>query len=369
MDIPSRLGLTTEEFESLEPHLQHRTYEGEAYRFLPDYRRSLEKGTVFYGDSIVRGFPKIPRTLILETGIPQHFDGRLVAEEKLNGYNIRIARIDGETLAFTRSGLICPFTTYVVRHTLDLDGLFGSFPEVVLCGEMIGPENPYTAHPYPEVDSLAFRAFDLRDRRSGEPFPVKHRRDVCDDHDIPQTRLLGEFDPDEAVDELPDIIDTLDERDREGVVLKSVDGTNPLKYTTSAANQGDLAFAYSLPFDYGQAFTFRRLIREAFQSHEWREDETTRRARAHDLGEAILLSMTESIGAVDRDEPVCERHTVRSDPEAIDRLLDHLEAQGLTIDIESDKVEDGQRVVTFCKRVQKTNDKIDTYLGGTIVDI
>ncbi len=369
MDVPSRLGLTVEEFASLEDHLKRRTYEGTSYRFLPDYRSSLEKGTVIFEDTIIRGFPKIPRTLVLETGIPRHFDERLVAEEKLNGYNVRIARVEGDMFAFTRSGLICPFTTYVVEQMLELDAFFDDHPAVILCGEMIGPENPYTAHHYPEVASLAFRAFDIRDRSSGEPYPVKERRGWCDDHDIPQTAYLGEFDLDTATDRLPSIIDELEREQREGVVLRDPDGSSPLKYTTSSANQGDLAFAYSLPFDYGQAFTFRRLIREAFQSHEWDEEGDERRERAQALGEAILLSMTDTIETVDDGERVGEQHTVRSDPEAIDRLLDHFVEQGLTIDIESDRHENGQRVVTFTKRVQRTNDKIDAYLDGTIVDI
>ena len=69
-----------------------------------------------------------------------------------------------DILAFSRSGLVCPFTTRIVDRLVDLGPLFEAYPEAIVCGEMIGPENPYTAHDYADVDSLAFRTFDWRDR-------------------------------------------------------------------------------------------------------------------------------------------------------------------------------------------------------------
>ena len=361
------LGMGEEAFESLEEHLERREYEGREYRHVPDYRRGVERGTALIADTVVRGFPKVPRTLVLAEGIPNHFEDRVVVEEKLNGYNVRIADIDGEILAFSRGGQICPFTTRYLERLVDLESLFEAHPEAMVCGEMIGPENPYTPHDYPGVASLEFRAFDWRDRVSGESLPVDERRDRYDAFDVPQTRLLGEYDVAEAAAEVRRIVRELDEEGREGVVMKSPDVTTQLKYTTSAANQGDLAYAFSLPFDYGQPFMFRRLIREAFQSVEWDEGDDEAGERAHELGEAILLSMRETIETIDEGGRVDEVHTVRADTETIDVLLEHLRGQGLTIDVEEDRPEGDDRVVTFAKRVQSTNDKTRNYLDGHIV--
>ena len=362
------LGIGPSAFDDLEDLLEERTYEDRAYRHLPEHRRGIERGTAFVDGTVVRGFPKVPRTLVLAEGIPRHFDrGPVAVEEKLNGYNVRVARIDGDVLAFSRSGIVCPFTTRVLERLVDLDPLFDAHPEAMVCGEMIGPENPYTAHDYPGVDSLAFRAFDWRDRETGDPLPVADRRERYERFDVPQVPHLGTYEVDAAARAVPDVVDELDADGREGVVLKSRDGRTQLKYTTSAANRGDLAYAFSLPFDYGQPFMFRRLIREAFQSVEWDESDERARERAHDLGEAILCSMRETVRTVDDGGTVGERHTVRASPETIDALFEHLRGQGLTLEVESDRREDGNRVVTFRKRTQSTNDKTKNYLEGQIV--
>ncbi|MCU4971264.1 RNA ligase [Halobacteria archaeon AArc-m2/3/4] len=365
------LGVSEESFDRLEEHLDRRVHDGLAYRHLSNHRSGVERGTVLVAGTVVRGFPKIPRTLTVSTGVPEHFDGPVAVEEKLNGYNVRLARIDGDVLAFTRSGLFCPFTTRIVRRELgaELEALFDEYPQTMVCGEMIGPENPYTAHEYPGVDSIAFCAFGWRDCVSGRPLSVPERRDRYESFGIPQTRHFGTDEPAIVADGLREIVEALDEEEREGVVMQSRDGSRQLKYTTSAANRGDLAYAFSMPFEYGQEFVFRRLVREAFQSVEWGESNSTASERAHRLGEAILCSMIESIEAVAAGETVGNRQTVRAEPETVDALLEHLRDQGLTLVIDEDRTTNGERVVTFCKRSQSTNDRIQNYLDGQIVDV
>lgn len=366
MDPHERLEIDGDAFDAVADHFTEREYEGRPYRFLPDYRRQLERGTVLIGDTAVRGFPKIPRTLVLDGGITRHFEGDVVIEEKLNGYNTRIARIDGRVYGFLRSGRICPFTTWFVRNRLDLDGLFDAASGVVLCGELIGPANPYTPHTYPGIDTLAFRAFDLRNRETGTPWPVARRRDRLDELDIPQVVHLGTVPADEAAETVRGIVERLDREGREGIVMKTPDGQEQLKYTTSAANQGDLAFAFSLPFDYGRDFMFRRLIREAFQSVELDTD-TERTERIEAIGEAILRPMIDAIEAVDGGERIGEDHAVRAPPTVVERLFEHLEAMGLRLEIIDDELVEGERHVRFRKLVQSSNDKIEHYLDGAIV--
>lgn len=362
------LGLSREEFEAVASDLVSRTFRGRPYRHLPDGRRSVETGTVLVGGTAARGFPKVPRTLVLETGVPARFDGPIAVEEKLNGYNVRIVRVDGETLAFTRSGIACPFTTAKVRALLDLGPFFDDHPEAMLCGEMIGPENPYTTHEYPDVGSLAFRAFDVRDRERGDPLSVEARRERCDGYGIPQAPLLAVVDPDAGTDRIADAVDDLDAAGREGVVMKSLDGEKHLKYTTSAANRGDLAYAFAYPFDYGRDFVFRRLVREAFRAVERGGSSTEVRERAHGVGEAILESMVDAVKTVRAGEEIGERHTVRGDPTAVEELLAHLREQGLRVRVDTDRFEGGDRVVTFTKVMRSSTDRTQAYLDGKIVD-
>jgi len=360
------LGIDRETFEAVRDHFQRHQYRDRTYRHLPDYRRQLERGTVLIDETAVRGFPKISRTLVLETGVPRHFDQTVIVEEKLDGYNTRVVDIDG-ILAFSRGGMVCPFTTAKVRDLLDLEPFFADHPDYMLCGEMVGPENPYSPSDYPGIESIGFRAFDIRDRESGTPLPVVERRELCGTYDIPVVPYHGRFPVDRAAAEIHSLLEELDREGREGIVMKSPDGSDLLKYTTSSANQGDLAYAFSLPFDYGQDFMFRRIIREAFQAVEWAEDRSTAEARAHRLGESILLPMIETLQTIDEGGRVGERHTVRAASDVVDDLFDHLRDQGLHLEIEDDRPVDGQRVVTFVKKTQATNDKTRAYLDGTVV--
>jgi len=367
MDRAARLGVDEDELEEVLEHFTRATYEGRTYQHLSSSFRGIERGTVLLGDVVVRGFPSIPRVLVLETGIPAYFDGPLAIEEKLNGYNVRIADVDG-VLAFTRGGHVCPYTTQVARERMALEPFFQAHPEAMLCAEFVGPENPYTAHEYPEVDSVGSRIFDVRDRETGTPMPVERRREVLDRFDLPQPDWFGIHDPEAAVAVVEETIETLADRGREGVVMQSVDGRDMLKYTTGVQHRKDLAFALSLPFDYGRDFLFSRLIREGFQAVEFEESEAEIRERAHGLGEAILEPMVATIRAVRAGEPVGERHTIRASPEAVEGLLDHLAAQGITIEIEAERTVDEDRVVEFVKISNATRDKVEYFLEGGTID-
>ncbi len=117
------------------------------FRFDKEISR-IERGTVLYekGDSfeVIMGFPKIRRAMVLDPTLKKHFSGleKITVEEKMNGYNVRVAKVKDDILAITRSGYICPYTTEKAKEKLDLK-FFDDFPELVLYGEMLGPDNPY----------------------------------------------------------------------------------------------------------------------------------------------------------------------------------------------------------------------------------
>ncbi|MFB6280473.1 MAG: RNA ligase [Haloferacaceae archaeon] len=366
MDYADALGVSEDDLDAVLEHTEQYTHGGREFRALPDARRGIERGTVFADDAVVRGFPSVPRALVLGAGVRSVFDDEFAVEEKLNGYNARVARV-GEPLAFTRSGYACPFTTALVEDALPTAEFFDDHPDLVLVGEVYGPENPYTAHDYPDVGSAAFRVFDVRDRASGEPLPVAERRRLCAAHGLPQVPSYGWFDPDAGPD-LRELVDGLDEEGREGIVMKSADGTDLLKYTTGAATRDDLRYAFSLPFDYGRDFAFSRIVREGFRAVERGEDGAAVEERARRLGEALLVPMIDAIRAVEAGETVGERHTVRGEPETIARTLDWLRGRGLDLEVESDRTEDGERVVEFVKVAASTRDRTRHFLDGGTID-
>jgi putative ATP-dependent DNA ligase len=354
--------------DDLLEHFAARTYRGFEYRAMGDARHGLERGTVVAGDVVVRGYPSVPRVLVLDPGVEAFFDGPLVLEEKLNGYNVRVARVDGTVRAFTRSGYVCPYTTERLGELYDFAAFFDAHPETMLCGEFVGPETPFTEHDYGEYDSHAFAVFDVRDRESCEPWPVDRRREVTAEHGFERPRSFGTVAPAAAPARVREVIADLHEAGREGVVMQAVDGDPQLKYTTSAQHRGDLAMAFSQPFDYGRDFLFPRVVREGFQTVEFDEGEATRRERAHALGEAILLPMADAIERVRAGESIGETHTIRGDGEAIERLLDLWTDLGLTLETLADRREDGERVVEVRKVAVSSRDTIDAYLEGSLVD-
>jgi putative ATP-dependent DNA ligase len=363
-----RLDSTASSPSELFEHFERWSADGRTYRLLTDARHGVERGTVVVErtGAIVRGYPSVSRILTLDTGVHAVFDAdeTVVVEEKLDGFNVRIADVGADgPLAFTRSGYVCPYTTDRVRTLLDLSEYFTAHPETMLCVELIGPETPYTTHDYDGVDSNAVRVFGIRDRVSGVPLPVTERRTRCEAYGFPQPRLFGRGPPDAAVDVVRDAVDALDAAGREGVVLKAAGGTPRAKYTTESQHHAELAYAFSLPFEYGRDFLFSRIVRDAFQAAEY-DDAAALERRAHDLGESILLPMVEAIRRVENGETVGERHTVRGDADSIDALLDHLRDQSLTVEVVDDGREDGERVVEFVKVAESTTDLIRHYLDG-----
>ncbi|QCW02327.1 RNA ligase [Natrinema pallidum] len=370
-DYLERLGATTDEPADLFEHFEQRSVGGRTHHVLTAARHGVERGTVIVeeSDAVVRGYPSIPRVLVLEPGIPSFFQGTdsVAIEEKLDGFNVRIAVAgdDGDApLAFTRGGYVCPYTTARARDRLPLAAFFAEHPTKVLCTELIGPETPYTSHDYEDIDSHEFRVFDVRDRESGDPVPVADRRTLCAEYGVGQPRWFGRSEPSAAVETVRDAIDELDAAGREGVVVKSADGESMIKYTTESHHHAELAYAFSLPFEHGRDFVFSRIVRDAFQAVESGDSDDRLRERARDLGESILHPMVSTIRDVRDGDQVGERHTVRGDPDAIDALFEHLDDQSLTIDRRFDRREDDERVVAFVKVAESSRDRIQYYLDG-----
>lgn len=356
-----RLDSTASDPEDLFEHFERRTAADRTYHALPNARHGVERGTVVVENTVVRGYPKIPRVLALNAGVPTLFEEELAIEEKLDGVNVRIADI-GEPLAFTRSGYVCPYTTARARELLEPTEFFRKHPTQMLCAELVGPETPYTTHDYDDIDSHTFCVFDVRDRESGEPLSVPDRRELCAEYGFPQPQLFGRHEPQQATEEVRNAIKTLDVADREGVVMKTLDGGTMAKYTTESQHHEELAYAFALPFDRGRDFVFSRLVREAFQAAEFEEDDDKLRERAHRLGEAILLPMVETIRDTGNEVTVGERFTVRGSPQQIDALLEHLYGQSLTLKIEEIRRENGEQIVEFVKIAESTRDQIQYYL-------
>ncbi len=340
--------------------------------------KGIEKGTViFLNDNldIVRGYPKTYRAITLYPTLKKHFIDKVVVEEKLNGYNIRIVKIDGKVYALTRSGYICPFTTKKVKKFLNLE-ILDDYNKYMLCGEMIGLNNPYMPYYYKEVDrgyeNLGFYIFDIKERETNKSLPVKERINLCEKYNLPYVKPLTVVDKDEAHIHIRKIIEKLNKEGREGVVLKDPDmAVPPIKYTTHYTQCEDLKSAFTFFFDLGMDFLFSRVVREGFMSYEFKETLEERKKRAKDLGEAILLPMVETINRVANGERVSEDFELIFDSEDdFDEFLDFMRKMKMVIkikNIEKINTNEGVKIKALIGKIyNKTNDKIISYLNGTL---
>lgn len=330
---------------------------------------SVEGGTSVFLEplEVARGFPKISRTLMLYPALAKHFSSckKVAVEEKMNGYNVRVALIRDEIVAITRGGFICPYTTQIANDLINRD-FFKDNPDLVLCGEMVGPDSPYVPKTFYDIGSIDFFVFDVREKNSGNPMPVYQRRKLMDEYGIKSVHLFGEFDVDKAHTVITRIIKSFGDTFREGVVIKDPEMKLPaVKYTSSLSNCQDLSYAFEFYNDFGRDFFFGRVCREAFQSVEWEEDEESARKRCQKLGESILLPMISTIKRKKAGERIAENVQIRVKIlNTVSEFEDYLRLLGIDAVFETPEKMGNEYLIRIRKIRQSTNDKTQTILDG-----
>ncbi len=340
----------------------------EALRFDKKFGE-IEEGSVVAktvnGVRVIRGFPKIRRALTLHPTIRKHFEKEVAVEEKMNGYNVRIARFGKNLYAMTRRGYICPYTTEKARELINPE-FFRDNPSLVLCCEAVGEESPFVPKSIYGIDRLDFFVFDVREERTNRPLSVEEKIRLCEEYGLKHAPLLGTFNVRSAHEEIREIVERLGREGREGVVIKDPEmRLEPLKYTTSETNAGDLRYAFRYFNDYGKDFMFSRIVREGFQSFEFNESEEEFRERCLRLGMAILEPMVRSIREVAEGRTVVERTRLRfRDFEVMNLFLEHLRAMGVDFSVSDIRKEGGEIVIWIERIMRSTTDKIRNHLEG-----
>lgn len=333
----------------------------------------IERGTVLYEkDSsfeIIMGFPKIRRAMILDPTIKKHFIGleKVAVEEKMNGYNVRIATANEEIIAITRSGYICPYTTQKAKEKLNLK-FFEDFPEFVLYGEMVGPDNPYVSKDIYNVESVEFYIFDIREKNSGKPLSISKKQEILEKYGFFQVRFFGEIPLETAPKEIEKIIRELGEKEYEGVVIKDPEMIlSQLKYTSSQSNCSDLRHAFKFYNETGRDYMLSRIVREGFQTVEWKEKEAEFKKRCMQLGESILDPLRESIRSVKDGQRIYEEARIRvRDLKTVADFEDYLKRLGVDAVFEEPQAAGEEYLVTIRKLNKSTSDKTQAIWQGEL---
>ena len=211
-----------------------------SYLRFVDKFRSLPEGTVVVDDAVIWGYPKIGRILWLDTGIAEYFEHAFWIEEKIDGYNVRVCRFGDDIVALTRRGYVCPFTTDRLPDLLDLR-VFARRPELVLCAEVAGPENPYNeGSPAFIGEDVRLFVFDVM--RRGQPGFVSHRDKtrLLERYDLPGVPQYGHFSA-EHRERIRALVLKLDREGGEGIVMKEDSRRDRrVKYVTGSINVHDI---------------------------------------------------------------------------------------------------------------------------------
>ncbi len=315
------------------------------------------------GYRVIPGYPHIKRIVLAKTALNRHFIDRIIVEEKMNGYNVRVFKIGDNIYAATRGGYICPFTTHKIREKYgeNIQQLINKLGEnLIIAGEVVGLENPYTRYEYPEAPQWDFFVFDIF--LGSNPILPDERVKLVTAHDLRNVRRLGVIWKYEY-GKLLEIMDRLENEKREGVVLKDpLYRVEPLKYTTSHINLDDIKIGMRAPFDEGRYFIFPRLVRELFQYYERGYTEDIIESKALELGKSLIYPALNSIKKYVKENGIGEIFELRfHDYSFLEEFIDYMFRLGVdfsVISIEKNETEIVFRGIKWMKETQAQFDRI-----------
>jgi len=354
-------------FEALKAGtIKEADFEGIKYfPFLEEWK-NIPRGTVVIGERIIPAYPRIPRIMRIESGVPRHLKGPFFAEEKVDGYNVRVVNTGGRILAFTRSGQVCPFTTDRILDFLPTL-FFEDHPEWTICVEIAGPDNPYIeAHPpYVTEDVRAF-VFDIIDEK-GDFLPPREKWEIIKTYQLPAVENYGVFEP-QAIERLYELLKRLNQEKREGIVLKSLEGGKRLKFVTPFANLHDIEVSSELLEELPPHFYISRLSRLILSLDELGEkcDDNL----FYEAGKALLDGFEDALKKFKKERRIYHTFSCRfHNPERAEALLKLLNRSSSTIRVKKRSLarENGFWVLVFDKIFLRSTSMLANLLRGQAV--
>ena len=310
--------------ESLEDHsIRPDEFDGTTYYRVVKKVGQLNKGTVVTDSGIIYDFPRIARIMHLENGIKQAFNKPFYVEEKVDGYNVRIAKVQDQVFAFTRGSYVCPFSTDRLVDFFDYDNFFRENPDLIVCGEIAGPESPYNGESPPYVvEDISFFVFDIRIKNSDQQIPTEKRYKLFDEYEIPTVTRFGRY-VSSDIKEIERYIQDMNKKGCEGLVFKPTDPSGKtVKYVTAGSCLRDMKVTSQLMTEYQAEFFTNRMLRSLFYLIE--HDLPLNDDFLKKMGDALLQPLYESIKKVAGGEMITERFKVRFNKKKnIKKLFEH----------------------------------------------
>ncbi|MDK2869283.1 MAG: putative ATP-dependent ligase [Pyrococcus sp.] len=362
------LGIPEDKVEILEARggIMEDEFEGIRYLRFKNSVGKLRRGTVLFEDgTTVFGFPHIKRIVNLSAGVRKIFkSSEFYVEEKVDGYNVRVVKFKDRILGITRGGFICPYTTERIAEFVP-EEFFKDHKDLVLVGEMAGPESPYLVEGPPYVkEDIQFFLFDIQDIKTGSSLPVEERLKLAEEYGINHVEVFGRYSY-KNIDDLYELVERLSREGREGIVMKSPDMKKIVKYVTPYANINDIKIGARVFYELPGGYFTSRISRLAFYIAEKKIRGEELHNLALQLGKALLQPLVEAIHDVTQGDVIAERFRVRVRKiETAYKMVTHFEKLGLEIEIEDiEEIEGGWRV-TFKRVYPEATREIRDLIGG-----
>ncbi len=353
--------------------VKHRKARSESFlgfeylRFSDDYK-DVPRGTAIFQDTVVWGYPHIGRVFMLEKGLKEQFKKPFWVEEKVDGYNVRIFKLGDRVIALSRGGYICPFTTDRLPEFINLK-FFEDNPNLVLCAEVAGPENPYIEESPPFVEEdIRFFVFDIMKKNEEGFLPQEEKLRLVEKYELPSVEVFGKF-TSEQVGELKKLLLKLNEEGREGVVFKEDSEENKrAKYITSYANLSDIKVTAKNMLQLPPEYYTNRILRLVL----FMEEEGIERTEHlyEELGRAFIDGLFEAIEQFKKEHKVYRtfrcRFKSRDNAVALMELMQRTSKHIQVIQRDL-KEENGYWVLTFDKVFLNMTGLLGHLLSGGLV--
>ncbi len=319
----------------------------------------IPRGTVLTKNRIIWGFPHIHRIFTLEAGIAKNIrDDEVYVEEKIDGFNLRIALVGGKIFAFSRGGFIDAFATEKAGG-MGLEKFFREYPGYVLCGEMVG-NTPYT-DPTDKFDVKLF-VFDIDDG-NGSYIPCKKMFEILKKYKIQSVPLLAKCNRNDTA-KLKQIILSLNKAGKEGMVIKAADRKTLVKYVTPHADIEDIESCAKLIFDMPAGFFHQRVIRSAFFLRDFALDRKEYSAR---LGEAFYSGLIAGLKELEEGRGIENEFEITiKDGKIWERIRNHMSSD-VRLEVLFKRKEGEKTRIRFLKTYKKSTKRLGSWMKGTAI--
>ena len=254
-------------------------------RFREDYK-SIPRGTVIIGKKVIWGYPHIKRIFTLEKGIKRNISSpEVYIEEKVDGFNVRVALIKNELYAFSRGGFLDPFTTEKIRGMEEVRRFFVDYPPYILCGEMIG-NTPYT--PPTKKFDVKFLVFDIDDGY-GKYIRCSEKYRIIKNYSLDSVTQYGKF---RNIKKTISLAKNVNRDEKEGLVIKSPDRNEVVKYVVPNADIHDISMSSHLLFDMPMRYFIHRILRSAISIRDFRFEKEKYQKK---LGKAFYSNLIKAL--------------------------------------------------------------------------